>query len=114
MLWSEWTIKMRFDGLIIGVVTFLLIGLFHPLVIKGEYFFGPRVNIAFVVLGVIMSAVSVLTPNFRMSILSAVVACCSFWSIKEVYEQEERVLKGWFPMNPKREAYYHAKRPVKR
>ena len=26
----------------------------------------------------------------------------SFWTIKEVFEQEERVKKGWFPKNPKR------------
>ena len=29
-------------GLTIGVCTFLVIGLFHPLVIKGEYYFGTR------------------------------------------------------------------------
>ena len=34
---------MYFTGLIIGVATFLIIGLFHPLVIKGEYYFGTRI-----------------------------------------------------------------------
>lgn len=30
-------------GLIIGAATFLIIGLFHPLVIKGEYYFGVKI-----------------------------------------------------------------------
>ena len=34
---------MYFTGLIIGVATFFIIGLFHPLVIKGEYYFGTRI-----------------------------------------------------------------------
>lgn len=29
-------------GLAIGLSTFLIIGLFHPIVIKGEYYFGTR------------------------------------------------------------------------
>ena len=31
---------MNFTGLIIAVTTFLVIGLFHPIVIKSEYHFG--------------------------------------------------------------------------
>ena len=30
-------------GIVIGLCTFLVIGLFHPLVIKGEYYFGVRI-----------------------------------------------------------------------
>ena len=29
--------QMNFNGILVGVVTFLLIGLFHPIVIKAEY-----------------------------------------------------------------------------
>ena len=29
--------------------------------------------------------------------------------IKELFEQEKRVLKGWFPMNPKRKDEYPPK-----
>ena len=28
---------INFDGLLIGIVTFLIIGLFHPVVVKAEY-----------------------------------------------------------------------------
>lgn len=33
---------MYFTGLAIAVCTFLIIGLFHPFVIKFEYYFGTR------------------------------------------------------------------------
>ena len=31
---------INFDGLLIGIVTFLIIGLFHPVVVKAEYIGG--------------------------------------------------------------------------
>ena len=34
--------------------------------------------------------------------LAGVFAFSSFWTIKELFEQQERVRKGWFPANPKR------------
>ncbi|MBO5661157.1 MAG: DUF4491 family protein, partial [Tidjanibacter sp.] len=43
---------MNFNGIIIGLATFLIIGLFHPIVIKVEYYFGTRVWWAFLVAGV--------------------------------------------------------------
>ena len=33
---------MNFSGIFLGFVAFLCIGLFHPLVIKGEYYFGTK------------------------------------------------------------------------
>ena len=40
--------------------------------------------------------------NILIASLLGVFAFSSFWTIKEVFEQEERVKKGWFPKNPKR------------
>ncbi len=97
---------MKFEGLLIGIATFLLIGLFHPIVIKAEYHFGKKSNIYFFFAGIIFAVLSVITQTLMLSILFGVTACCSFWSIKEVNEQEERVLKGWFPENPKRKEHY--------
>ena len=92
----------NWEGLAIGACTFLIIGLFHPLVIKGEYYFGLKVNYAFALLGIIASLIALLTEGVFLSAIFAVIAFSSFWSIKEVYEQKERVRKGWFPANPKR------------
>lgn len=40
-------------GLLIGISTFLIIGLFHPVVIKAEYYLGTRVWWLFMLLGVL-------------------------------------------------------------
>ncbi|MBQ0136484.1 MAG: DUF4491 family protein [Bacteroidales bacterium] len=33
---------MNFEGIILGLATFLLIGVSHPIVIKSEYYFGVK------------------------------------------------------------------------
>lgn len=95
-------ISLNWQGLLIGASTFLIIGLFHPLVIKGEYYFGLKVNLAFALLGIASSIGALIVSSMFWSAILAVIAFSSFWSIKEVYEQQERVRKGWFPANPRR------------
>jgi hypothetical protein len=94
---------MNFEGLVIGVCTFLIIGLFHPIVIKTEYYFGVKVWWVFLLLGLAGVAGSLVASSTLLSTLLGVFAFSSFWSIKELFEQRERVRKGWFPKNPKRE-----------
>ncbi len=84
-------------GLLVGLLTFLIIGLFHPLVIKGEYYFGVKCWWAFLLAGLVCVALSVLAENQTVSSLLGVVAFSCFWSIKEVFDQRKRVEKGWFP-----------------
>ena len=93
---------MNFSGIVIGVATFLIIGLFHPLVIKAEYYIGVRSWWLFMLLGVASAVVSLLVVNLALSIFLGVVAFSSFWSIGEVFQQKKRVEKGWFPANPKK------------
>jgi uncharacterized membrane protein len=93
---------LNFSGIIIGVATFLIIGLFHPLVIKAEYYIGVKSWWLFLLLGVISVVASLLVMNLTLSILLGVVAFSSFWSIGEVFQQKKRVEKGWFPANPKK------------
>ena len=92
----------NFSGIIIGVATFLIIGLFHPLVIKAEYHIGVKSWWFFLLLGILSSIASLLVANLIISILLGVVAFSSFWSIGEVFQQRKRVEKGWFPANPKK------------
>ncbi len=96
---------MNFLGIIIAVVTFLVIGLFHPIVIKAEYYFGVKCWWAFALAGVIFLALSLFVGNIIASSVLGVIGCSSFWSILEIFEQRERVRKGWFPKNPKRNDY---------
>ena len=88
---------MYFTGLVIGIATFLIIGIFHPLVIKGEYYFGVRIWWVFALSGVAAVTASLLTENILISTLLAVWGASSFWSIGELFEQRKRVAKGWFP-----------------
>ena len=94
---------MNFDGLIAGVCTFLIIGLFHPIVIKAEYYWGVRSWWIFLLAGIGAAVASLLVESLMISTLLGVFAFSSFWSIHELFEQRERVRKGWFPKNPKRE-----------
>lgn len=93
---------INFEGLVIGIATFLIIGLFHPVVVKCEYYWGTRCWWVFLVLGLAGTAAALLISSIFWSALCGVFAFSSFWTIKEIFEQEERVKKGWFPRNPKR------------
>ena len=89
-------------GLVIGVCTFLIIGMFHPLVIKAHYHWGTGCWWIFLLLGIAGVVVSLLVESLFFSTLLGVFSFSSFWTIKELFEQQERVRKGWFPKNPKR------------
>lgn len=101
---------MNWNGIIIGAAVFACIGLFHPLVICFEYRWGRKVWWLFLIFGMICAVASLFIHSFVGSTLTGAVAFSSFWSIHEVFKQEERVLKGWFPENPARHNYYESKR----
>ena len=98
-----------FTGIIIAVSTFLIIGIFHPIVIKVEYYWGTRLWWIFLVLGLITIMVALLIANVIVSSILGVIGASLLWSIGELFEQKKRVERGWFPMNPKRK---HAYKPM--
>ena len=91
---------MNFTGIIVGLATFLIIGVFHPIVIKAEYYLGTKCLWMFLLAGIIFGAISLIVSNFILSTILGVTAFSSFWSILELKEQKERVRKGWFPAGP--------------
>ena len=90
-------------GLAIGIATFLVIGLFHPIVIKAEYYFGTKCWWIFLFLGLAFVALSLILKDIFLSTIMGVIAFSCFWSILEIFQQTKRVEKGWFPANPKRD-----------
>lgn len=70
----EFLIEYRLLGLFIGVCTFLIIGLFHPVVVKAEYYWGTRCWWVFLLLGLGGMAVSLLTDNVLLAALAGVFA----------------------------------------
>lgn len=102
----DWLVSCHLGGVVIGICTFLIIGLFHPVVVKAEYYWDTRCWWVFLVLGLMGMAGSIIIQNLLVSSLLGVFSFSSFWTIKELFEQRQRVLKGWFPMNPKRKHDY--------
>ena len=97
---------LHFTGIIIAVACFLVIGLFHPIVVKTEYYTGTRYWWMFLVGGIACIAGALFVAGPVASAVLGVIGASALWSIKELFEQRERVEKGWFPMNPKRKDEY--------
>jgi hypothetical protein len=93
---------MNWYGIVIGIGAFIIIGILHPVVIKVEYYWGKKVWPAFLLLGIVCNAVSLVVDHIVISVLLSVLGFSLFWSIGELRQQEERVKKGWFPKNPKK------------
>lgn len=93
---------MNFSGLLIGASVFLMIGFFHPIVIKAEYYFGTGCWPVFAVAGAAALVGSLLVEGIVVSVLLGVFAFSAFWSILELFQQQKRVERGWFPKNPKK------------
>ena len=67
-------------GPLIGLATFCIICLCHPIVIETEYYSATRPSWVVLLLGV--------------------TGFSSLWTILELFEQRTRVKKGWFPKGP--------------
>ena len=98
--------ELYFTGVIIAISTFFIIGIFHPVVIKVEYYWGTGLWWLFLLMGLICIVAALCIPNVILSAILGVFGASLLWSIGELFEQKERVQKGWFPMNPKRKDCY--------
>lgn len=88
--------------MILGAATFIIIGIFHPIVVKCEYYFSAKIWPVFLVGGLILCGISLLVQNVIFSSILAIIGFSMLWSIMELKHQETRVKKGWFPANPNR------------
>jgi len=94
--------ELHFTGVIIAICTFLVIGIFHPLVIKTEYYTGTRLWWLYLLLGIVCVCIALCASNVFLSAILGVLGASFLWSIGELFSQKKRVEKGWFPKNPKR------------
>lgn len=97
---------MFFTGITIAIMALLIIGVFHPIVIKTEYYTGTKYWWAFLTAGLICLLTALFVENVILSAALGLAGASCLWSILELFEQKERVRKGWFPMNPKRKNEY--------
>ena len=82
--------ELHFTGIIIAVSTFLIIGLFRPIVIKTEYYTGTRYWWVFLVLGLATIAAAFLIEDILLSAIHGVLGASSLWSIGELFEPKQR------------------------
>ncbi len=101
---------MNLSGIIVGAAVFLSIGICHPAVIKMEYYWGRNSWWVWLVAGLGFSAASLFIPDDILSTIVGGFAFSCLWGIHEMFLQEKRVLKGWFPENPARHDYYEKRR----
>jgi len=94
---------MNYIGIIIAGITLLIIGVFHPIVVWAEYRFSKKIWPLFLAGGIVFLIISLRMSSDFASCVSAVLSATLFWCIKELFEQEKRVARGWFPKNDKRE-----------
>lgn len=102
---------MNYTGLMIGAAAFFIIGIFHPIVIKCEYYFTDRAWPFFLLAGLIFAGASCFVSQTAVSAILAILGCTCLWSIIELKEQRRRVEKGWFPKNPARSAGRRDRKP---
>lgn len=75
-----------------------------------EYHLGKKSWWIWLVVGLLVSAASLFVPSQTVSTILGGFAFSCFWGILEMFQQEQRVVKGWFPENPKHHDYYEALR----
>ena len=88
---------MKLNGILTGIICFLCIGAFHPIVIKAEYYLSSRCWPIFLAVGVLLLIVSTNIDQTLISAAFGVVGCSCLWSIIELKQQKKRVERGWFP-----------------
>ena len=98
--------ELHCTGIVIAVSCFLIISIFHPIVIKTEFYTGTKYWWVFLTVGIASLTVALFIENSIISAILGMFGASALWSIKELFEQRDRVKKGWFPMNPKRKAEY--------
>ena len=92
--------KFGLSGLFIGICTFLIIGFFHPVVVKAEYYWGTRCWWVFLLLGIAGVVASICVENILFSSLLGVFAFSSFWTINNPLHNSTECA-NFAPLSPK-------------
>lgn len=91
---------LNWGGAAVGAAAFVIIGAFHPIVIKCEYYLGARAWPLFAVPGVVVCTASLFCENPTVSAILSVLGFTMLWSVRELKQQEKRVQRGWFGEEP--------------
>lgn len=92
---------LYYTGFVIGVASFVITGICHPLVVKMEYRYGKQSWWWLIVPGVVLLIWSLFVTTL-LSIVLGVCAFSLFWSSVEIIKQHHRVVLGRAKKNPNR------------
>ena len=90
---------MNTFGILIGIVTFTIIGLGFPLVIRGERYFGYWAWAHMISIGFLIIFASLFVQTDWLSVIVGVIGATFVWGSTELKEQAIRAELGWFPFN---------------
>ena len=79
---------MYFTGIIIAAMTFLTIGLWHPIVIKTEYYFGTRPWVIYLLVGISCCVAALFISNVYISSFLGVFGASALWGIGVAFSGE--------------------------
>jgi hypothetical protein len=82
---------MQYAGIVLGVYTFVMIGILHMVVVKIEKAIGSHIWPGFVVLGLAFGVWSLRVDDVLISTLLGVSGFLFAWSGPELKKQKERV-----------------------
>lgn len=88
---------INYYGFVIGLVMLITTGLGHVIVIKGEYHLGLKIWPLFLIIGILSILLSFIVVNTLLSGILGIMGVTFLWGILELFQQRERVRKGWFP-----------------
>ena len=85
--------NLNYEGVVLAAASLLIIAVYHPLVIKAEYWFGTRVWPLFAAAALICLSASACLRGVVSPIL-AFLGATNLWSVVELKAQAKRVKKG--------------------
>lgn len=94
---------MNLSGLILALFTLLTIGFGFFWVIKLEYYVGAHVGKGVFVVGILITAASLVMPVPILSAIVGIVGGTVIWGATELKDQEKRVAAGMFKSNPNKQ-----------
>ncbi|MCW4013294.1 MAG: DUF4491 family protein [Candidatus Bathyarchaeota archaeon] len=96
IIYSVSSTAMQYAGIILGVITFVMIGILHVAVVKIEQIWGAHLWPWFVVIGVLMGIGSLFVDDVLVSALLGINGFMFAWSGPELKKQKERVASGYY------------------
>ncbi len=89
--------NFNLSGFLTGLFSFLVTGLFHPVVIKLEYHFSYKVRWVLFIPGFLLIILSLFLQKDMLSVFSGVSGFAMIWSSHEMKEQHKRVILRGLP-----------------